>query len=170
MILPAIDVQLMNEHLTTHEGVLYKLSLYYNLAEHPALKQIFSKQFMLMKDHVRVMLSLLDPSRKGSVQLAPIDLTIVTSIHEGQTNKNSQDKYLAIEGRSTAKSMANDNFISALMMKDKHVKDIHIQMAIQQAKVQEMYSMFISNLFNEKPQLSTKENQMKIVSEFHHLV
>ncbi|MGG7620783.1 hypothetical protein [Bacillus coreaensis] len=168
MILPTIDVQLMNEHLTTHEGVLYKLRIYYYHSKHPILKQIIQKQYMVMQDHIRVMLELLDPYRTNEVNLAPIQLDLLPSSLEGPIAQ--QDKPVAIEGRSTGQNMANLNFISALMMKDPKVKAIHKEMSMQQAKLQEQYSRFISKAFNEKPPMSSIEQQQDIIKRNKHLL
>ncbi|KAA0545263.1 hypothetical protein FZW96_17945 [Bacillus sp. BGMRC 2118] len=168
MILPAIDVQLMNEHLTTHEGVLYKLRIYYHHAKNPILKQIIQKQYMVMLDHVRVMLELLDPNRTKDAKLAPIQVDIVPSPLEGVIA--DQDKPLAIEGRATGQNMANTNFMSALMMKNPHVKSIHKEMALQQAKLQESYSRFLSIAFHEKPPMSSKEEQLSIIKDHQHIL
>lgn len=168
MILPAMDVQLMNEHLTTHEGVLYKLRMYYYHSKHPILKQIIQKQYMVMLDHVRVMLELLDPNRIKEVTLAPIQLDSFPSSVEGPFAQ--QDKPVAIEGRATGQNMANINFISALMMKDPNVKNIHKEMSLQQAKLQKQYSKFLSKAFNEKPPMSSKEQQQDIIRRHKHLL
>jgi len=168
LILPAIDVQLMNEHLTTHEGVLYKLRMYYYHAKHPILKQIIQKQYMVMMDHVRVMLELLDPSRTKEVQLAPIQVDLLPSSLEVPIAQ--QDKPVAIEGRATAQNMANMNFISALMMKDPKVKAIHKEMSLQQASLQELYSKFLSMAFNEEPPMSSRNQHQDIIKRHKHLL
>jgi hypothetical protein len=171
LILPAIDVQLMNEHLTTHEGVLYKLRIYYHHVQHPTLKQIIHKQYMVMEDHVRVMLRLMDPNRTEWVYLAHIDLNIVPDSPKSQDSYiHSQDKPIAIEASATAKSMANTNFMSSLMMKNPNVKSVHLEMAIQQAKLKDSYSKFIQNEWPEKPTMSSKETQLEIINEFVHLL
>ncbi|MBM6618965.1 hypothetical protein [Bacillus suaedaesalsae] len=168
MILPAIDVQLMNEHLRTHEGVLYKLRIYYHHAKNPILKEIIQKQYMVMLDHVRVMLELLNPNRTTDVKLAPIQVDIVPSPLGGPIA--DQDKPLAIEGRATGQNMANMNFMSALMMKNSHVKAIHKEMALQQSQLQESYSRFLSTAFNEKPPMSSPEEQLTIINRHKHLL
>lgn len=161
-----IDVQLINEHLTTHEGVLYKLRIYYYQTKNPNLKQFIQKQYMVMLDHVRVMLELLDPNRTKEVKLEPIQFEIVPSFLEGSTSE--QDKPIAIEGRATAQNMANMNFMSALMMKNPNVKAIHKEMSLQQGKIQELYSNFLTRAFNQEPPMSSKEAQQNIINRHKH--
>ncbi|MFD1738099.1 hypothetical protein ACFSCX_16340 [Bacillus salitolerans] len=171
MILPAMDVLLMKDHLKTHEGMLYKLRIYFHHAHHPLLKEIIQRQYTIMNDHVRVMLELLDPNRTTPVRLAAIDLDIVP---KGDSNLNGttekQDKPLSFEGRATAKFMANHNFMSSLLMKNPHVKEIHEKMAIQQAKIAESYTHLIQHLWREKPTMSTAEVQLEIINDFKDLL
>ncbi|MDF0728111.1 hypothetical protein PY093_15685 [Cytobacillus sp. S13-E01] len=172
MALPAIDVGLMDEHLTTHEGIINKLKYYHSIVNHPDLKHIINLQIIVMQDHVRVMLGLLDPNRNQWITLSPIDLSDGHNQHieKGNTSNTSLHKPIAIEARSTAKFMANSNFTSALMMKDPNVKHIHFEMAIQQATLERNYNDFIKKMGWEHPPKVTKETQVFTIQKHQHLL
>jgi hypothetical protein len=110
------------------------------------------------------------PTQTTWVNLAHIDLNIVP--HGSFTEEHSfdQDKPIALEAKATSKSMSHNNFMSALMMKNPNVKAVHFEMALQQAKFHENYSMFINSIWPEKPTMSSKETQLEIISEFQHLL
>ncbi|WP_117149258.1 hypothetical protein [Paraliobacillus zengyii] len=74
MLLPIIDVGLMNEHLSTHEGLLGKLDLYQTESSATYLKKIVTIQQTLLKTHIRVMLELLNPSNENWIELPNINL------------------------------------------------------------------------------------------------
>lgn len=65
-------------------------------------------------------------------------------IEEYKTNVNN--KWIALEAHTTAKCMSNENYVSALMMKDKNVRNAHVEMALQQLAVQEKYAVFIKEM------------------------
>lgn len=169
MILKAIDLGLMSEHLTTHKGVLNKLQSYYCTVKNPALNQIIYDQYIIMRNHVQVMLMLMDPKINEQVsvsalfQIQPVEIPCQPlSIQMGQ-------KEITIEARNTAMSMATDNFSSAIRMKAHNVRDIHIQMALQQVKIQERYSEFMKSMGWEYAPDSSLEEQVKALQFFKHL-
>jgi hypothetical protein len=170
MTLPVIDVQLMNAHLKTHEGVLYKLRMFYHHAKHPTLKELIHKQYLVMESHVSVMLRLLNPYDTNWIELPHIDLNIVPKESYFEGNMHAQDKPIALEAKATAESMADKNFMSALMMKNQNVKIVHFNMADQQAKLADSYSQFIQNMWPEKTEMSSKETQLGIINEFQRLL
>lgn len=167
MILPAVDVGLMDEHLATHEGVLSKLDYYHHEVASPSLKRIIGQQRKIMQNHVTVMLSLLDPNQNQWVHLTPIEESASTQQHQGKMNLH--DKPIALEAKATAKSMASDNFMSALMMKNPNVKHIHYEMAIQQATLEREYGEFIKMMGWEHPPMATEQSQLEIIQKFQHL-
>lgn len=170
MILKAIDLGLMSEHLTTHKGVLNKLQLYYCTVRNPALKEIIFEQLMIMRNHVQIMLMLLDPKINERVSVTALQQIEVVEIPcQQQFSIHIGEKEIAIEAHQTAMSMASDNFASALRMKAQNVRDIHVHMALQQVKIQEKYSEVMkSNGWEQAPD-SSFEEQIKTLQMFKNL-
>lgn len=165
--LPSIDLGLMAEHLSAHEGEINKLELYQRKVINTDLKSIINLQANIMRDHVRVMLALINPHQNGQVELNPINMGHYTYMGEKQTN--AQDKWIAIEAHTTAQNMSNENFFSALMMKDQHVRKIHVQMALQQLELQGKYSEFIKrNGWGFTPYASVHE-QLGTLQHYQHV-
>ncbi|GAA0443548.1 MAG: spore coat protein [Bacillota bacterium] len=166
--LPAIDLGLMSEHLAAHEGELCKLNMYFAIANSSQLKNILKLQSNVMYAHVLVMLALINPYHQQPVKLPSMDNT-----HSDQNVKHStatkNDKWIATEAHTSAKSMANDNFISALMMQDQHVRDIHVEMALQQLKIQENYEDFLKNMGWTFVPYTTSEEQLNTYYHFQQL-
>lgn len=171
MLLPIIDVGLMNEHLSTHEGLLGKLDLYLIESSVTYLKKIITIQQTLLKTHIQVMLELLNPSNQNWVELPSIHLEEkLTFSWPVYSDFDVLTKRITLELQSTAKAMAHTNFNSALLMKNKNVKHVHYQMAVQQAT----YMNFISAFVTEKdwaPSINaTQATQRKVIEYFHALV
>ncbi|MFN2745773.1 MULTISPECIES: hypothetical protein [unclassified Bacillus (in: firmicutes)] len=147
MILPAVDLGLMAEHLSTHKGMLHKLKGYYSRATNAELKEIIGLQINVMRMHVKVMLQLINPYNQNSPEVTPLH-ALSDDPFRKKTGEpaTAHDHAIALEARASAKNMAGDNFFSALLMKDNHVRNAHIQMALQQASLQEMYSRLIKRM------------------------
>ncbi|MBB6453132.1 spore coat protein CotF [Salirhabdus euzebyi] len=167
MSLPAIDVGLMNEHLTTHQGVIHKLKHYYSEVKDPYLKQIIYAQAVIMRDHVKVMLALLDPNNNQWKQVVPLkqvfsrlQLELITP------HQHNEDKKIVLENHSTAKFLATDNFLAALMMKNDNVKQVHYDMAMQQANFEKMYSDYINKMGWSVTATANEEEQVKLINHF----
>jgi hypothetical protein len=60
VILKSIDLSLMVEHLNIHKGVLARLESAFCTVERHFLKQIIYEQIVIMRNHVKVMLLLID--------------------------------------------------------------------------------------------------------------
>lgn len=171
MLLPVIDVGLMDEHLTAHEGVIPKLKKYKSMVNHPQLKEIIDLHISVLQHHVVVMLQLLDPNRKQWVYLKSLPLP--TTKHSGDHKmewKKSTDKSIALEAMSTAKNMGSTNFNSALMMKDPNVKHIHFEMAIQDAILQGKYNDFMKSMNSDHPPMATSEIQQYTIQKHQHIL
>lgn len=161
MSLPAIDLGLMAEHLTAHEGIINKLELYQTKVTIVSLKKIIVSQTNMMRDHVRVMLALINPNQKNEyVELSPINKYLGfyhMQTAEGQNN-SPRDKWIALDGHTTAKNMSNNNYGSALMMQDPYVRNIHVQMALQQFEMLYIYGEIIARMgWMFTPHASTHE-------------
>ena len=166
MILKSIDLALMAEHLTAHKGVINKLHVLYCSADDPKLQQVIYEQIVIMNNHVKVMLMLIDPARNEHVTVAALTQVEPADIDCRQKTVNLSDQNIALEGRDTAKTMAHNNFSSSLRMKASNVRDIHMQMSIQQYKLQEKYSDIIEKNNWEKAPSSSKEEQLKTLKDF----
>ncbi|AXI30609.1 hypothetical protein CIB87_16850 [Priestia megaterium] len=172
MILKAIDLSLMSEHLMTHKGVLKKLAYYYCSVKNPILKQIIYEQFLIMRNHVYVMLELMDPEHNEDVSILALNQVELIDIPCPETILRLGDKNILLEAHNTAKSMALDNFSSALKMKATNVKSIHVQMALQQVQLEERYSELGKMMgLNQSPDTSSEEqtNTIKRFKRLFHL-
>src|SRR5699024_10205933 len=138
--LPAIDLGLMAEHLAAHEGIINKLVFYQTKVTNAILKEVIELHASVMREHVRVMLSLINPYQNDYVDLAPLSEHMRHyNLIAKEQRTNGMDKWIALEGHTTAQSMSNENYVSALMMKNQHVRTIHVQMALQQLEIQDKY-------------------------------
>lgn len=172
MRLPAVDLGLMAEHLPTHEGILNKLKHYLAKVTNADLKDIISLQISVMRAHVKVMLLLINPYQNGYVAVPPLEAYSGNHYfkEEAWGQDPSKNKSIALEARATAKCMANDNFISALMMKNPNVKHAHIEMALQQAFLQERYSQFIQRMGWEFVPHVSVQDQINTYQHFQHIL
>ncbi|CAM3683884.1 hypothetical protein GCM10009865_43970 [Aeromicrobium ponti] len=143
MILKAIDLSLMAEHLNIHKAVIEKLKLFFCTVDDPELRQVLYEQIVIMDNHVRVMINLMDPQINENITVEALtDVKPVPIDCKSPVNQLTEQN-IAIEGRHTARSMALDNFTSALAMKAENIKNIHVQMSLQQVRLQDKYSHII---------------------------
>lgn len=172
MSLPAIDLGLMAEHLTAHEGVINKLELYQTKVSIASLKEIIVSQTNMMRDHVRVMLALINPYQQNEyVELSPInEHSGFNKQPIGEHNTNFQDKWIALDGHNTAKNMSNNNYVSALMMQDPYVRNIHIQMALQQFEMLDKYNELITKMGWTFTPHATVHEQFNTFQYYEHIL
>lgn len=138
-----IDVGLMANHLSAHQGVISRVKVYMQNANDERLASILQIQMTTLKNHVVVMNELLDPSKNNqSVNLPPVP-PIVNFYREAinRVNLGITDKDMLLDAHFTATALANNNFISANNMKDSRVKQLHIEMGLQQSNIAEQYHM-----------------------------
>lgn len=166
MNLPAVDLGIMAEHLSTHEGVNNKLKMYYSSVQNPVLKNILELNINMLRNHVRTMLALIDPDRTHQVHLPELQ-RFDFSMDAGKLSEIEQD--IALEARSTAKLMGSDNFNSALMMKDPNVKNIHLQMVYQDVSMQMIYDHLIKHTHGEFIPTVSKEMQFMTLQHYKHV-
>ncbi|RPF50381.1 hypothetical protein [Aquisalibacillus elongatus] len=159
--LPSVDLGLMAEHLTAHEGVLNKLHYYESLATLPKLKEILALQNSIMQSHVDVMLKFMDPQFNQPVTVPPISVYQDITLNNIQYSDDYTNKWITLEAHNTARSMANTNYVSALMMKDPDVKNAHIEMSLQQTNIQEQYANLISMMNWSFVPHSSLKNQLQ---------
>ncbi|WP_456279259.1 hypothetical protein [Bacillus sp. AK128] len=170
MILKAIDLSLMSEHLSVHKGVLPKLKTYYCHTKDPQLKQTIYEQFVIMKNHVKVMLSLIDDRINETITVASLNDIEPVTINCNPSTIEMSEEEIALELRNTAKTMAHDNLSSALRMKADNVRDIHLHMAFQQFILQHRYNQVVKRLQQlEVAPDSSLEEQRKILNNFKRI-
>ncbi|WP_163970972.1 hypothetical protein [Oceanobacillus halotolerans] len=170
-LLPAVDLGLMSNHLSAHEGVISKLKAYQRIVTNPKLRDIIRIQENVMQTHVWVMLALINPDYSNYVEVPSLSNYGVHHHSIGEQNKKSNDnKWIALEVRNTAKTMASTNYNSALMMQDLNVKNAHIEMALQQQQLQKMYDDFITNIGWEFVPHSSFQEQVNTYYHFKHLL
>ncbi|SEM14790.1 hypothetical protein SAMN05192533_101206 [Mesobacillus persicus] len=169
MILKSIDLSLMAEHLMIHKGVLARLESAFCSVHSNELKQIIYEQIVIMRNHVKVMLLLMDPNQNELVTVAALNELDPVSIKCQDQNAHPKEKNVAIELKNTAKTMANDNFNSALRMKAQNVRDIHINMALQQASLQRRYHHFLEQNMKEVSPESSIQEQVNTMNSIKNM-
>ncbi|MEN1970116.1 hypothetical protein WMZ97_18850 [Lentibacillus sp. N15] len=147
--LPAVDLGIMAEHITAHIGAINKLELYQDKVTINKLKEIIQLQANTMRVHVNTMLALINPYHHGDIELPSLDTINAVRSHisnhmayRGETD----NKWITLEAHTTAEFMSNDNYSSALMMKDQNVRHIHVEMGLQQFQIMEMYTTFMEQM------------------------
>jgi spore coat protein CotF len=125
-----------------------------------------------MRTHVKVMLMLINPYQNGYVEVPALETYTENQFHRESWNDGTilKNKPIALEARAGAKCMANENFVSALMMKNPNVRQAHIEMALQQATLQEQYSDFIKRMgWAFVPHVSLQD-QINTYQHFQHIL
>ncbi|KAB8139207.1 hypothetical protein F9U64_01655 [Gracilibacillus oryzae] len=170
--LPAIDLGIMAEHLSAHEGIINKLNVYHEKATNIELKEIIAFQGNMMRIHVKVMLALINPHYNDYVEVPDLSVYSGNGYYQ-RDNKHWVDydnKWIALEAHSTAKLMSNENYISAIMMKDKNARNAHVEMALQQLEAQKRYSEFINRMgWTFVPHVSVQD-QVNTYQHFQHML
>ncbi|MGJ9383864.1 hypothetical protein [Salipaludibacillus sp. CF4.18] len=87
-----------------------------------------------------------------------------------ESTGNELTKRISLELQATANSMASTNFNSALMMKNENVKQVHFEMAIQQATYLNYVNYFVEEKKWSISVKGTQDQQNKIIEHFKHLV
>ncbi|MGY3716953.1 hypothetical protein ACWE42_15675 [Sutcliffiella cohnii] len=167
-MLPAIDVGLMNEHLSTHAGLLGKLDIFLAATDNKYIRKFILTQQRVLNDHVNIMLALLNPTKTEWVSLPTINLQEKLEVFN-ETTSTKKTKQIALELQSMTKTMAQTNFNSALMMKDENVKYVHFEMAQQQATMKVFLDKFIKNMGWSESANVPSSVQQKVIEHFEHL-
>lgn len=169
--LPAVDLGLMSEHLSAHEGVINKLKAYQAIITNNELSNIIKLQENMMQTHVWVMLALINPDYSTYVEVPSLNnYQIKQNAEGGRITKSRDNKWVALEVHSTAKNMSNTNYNSALLMQNQNVINAHIEMALQQHQIQKMYAELLENMgWTYVPHIPIQE-QIKTYFHFQHLL
>ncbi|MBT2659353.1 hypothetical protein J7E81_29960 [Bacillus sp. ISL-18] len=115
---------------------------------------------------------MIDPSQNATVTVAALNQLQAVDIPCGKVEQHVSDKTISFEGSHIAKTMSQDNFNSALRMKTRNVKDIHLQMALQQFNLKERYEEFIKGMgWSHEPNASIQEQNktVKIYKDMYHI-
>ncbi|MFJ6414502.1 hypothetical protein ACIQLG_17105 [Terribacillus saccharophilus] len=166
MRLPAIDLGIMAEHLSTHEGLINKLKVYYELVNEPRIKRLIQVNINMLRNHVVTMLQLINPDQSREVHLP--ELPNIDTLFSPIVHLNENENDITLELRSTAKWMGMENFNSALMMKNNKVKNIHIMMAYQNVTMQSLYNK-IEDIYGEFIPYSDAELQRLTFKKYYHV-
>lgn len=165
-MLKTVDVGLMANHLSAHQGVIRRLELYTKLTKNQQLNQIFNQQIGAMKNHVQVMNMLLNPNQTNqqiTVPPIPQNGMQMQQTHQMSSDMEISDKHMALDAHFTATAMANDNFVSASNMKNPRVKHLHIEMAMQQFHIAEQHEILAEQMgWMTHPVATTTEQQQAI--------
>src|SRR5699024_3980134 len=169
--LPSVDLGIMAEHLSTHEGMINKLKVYNINTTNPDLKSIIALQINVMMLNVRVMISLINSDNNEYVDVSYLNIYDVSIQRSYGTVVNKyNDKCIALEAHAGAKLMSNENYTSALLMKDRNVRNAHVEMALQQLEIQKRYSDFINRMgWSFVPHADAQE-RVKTYQHFQHLL
>lgn len=165
--LPSADLGLMAEHLAVHEGVISKLKSYYMTVNNPVLKSLLEVHVNVLRSHVRVMLSLIDPYQDRAYHLDNVEKV---SVKLDYVELSKQEKDITLEGRSTAMFMASDNFMSAQKMKNSMVKHVHFEMALQDVGLQALYTNVLQQINGDFTPKSTDEMQLLTYKKYYHVM
>src|SRR5699024_12336884 len=102
--LPSVDLGLIAEHLSTHEGMINKLKVYHINTTNPELKSIIALQINVMMSHVRVMLFLINTDNNEYVDVLDLYMYDVSSKRADDMGVNKyKDKWIAIEEEAGVK-------------------------------------------------------------------
>ncbi|MEG7380869.1 hypothetical protein V5785_16385 [Bacillus subtilis] len=166
MKLPAADLGIMAEHLSTHEGVISKLKAYGSAVRHRDLRDLLHLHANLLRTHVTAMLALINPDQTSEVHLPEMPYV---HFHQHSGALSAAEKDIALEARSTAKLMGSDNFNSALMMKHPNVRNIHLQMSFQDAALQILYTRLIRRGNGEFVPMASEQMQRLTLQRYQHV-
>src|SRR5699024_11354190 len=99
-----------------------------------------------MRNHVKVMIALNNPYQHSYIELPHLNeyrMNYYPKVIEGQED-NADNRWIALESQNTAESMSNENYTSALMIKNQNLTNIHAEMALQQFTLQSRYALLIN--------------------------
>ncbi|SFF80413.1 hypothetical protein SAMN05216353_109110 [Halobacillus alkaliphilus] len=169
MILKMIDLSLMAEHLPVHKAELDKLALFICSIQDPEIKQVATEQYMIMQNHVKVMIALMNPVQNEAIGVSDLQKWEPVTFNCKQNSIGMAQENILIELKTSAETMANKNFNSGLRMKAENVRNIHIQMALQQTMILNRYSDLMNKLIKDTAPESSREEQEETVQTFKNL-
>ncbi|ANU20651.1 hypothetical protein BBI15_10710 [Planococcus plakortidis] len=171
MLLPSTDTGLLTSHLEAHDGLISTVKMHLKEVENPFLHHLLSVKLKTMQSHVSVMLEMIDPDKNDFSEVPPLEeLSNSTSSEEKkQKAATEMEIHLALQAKATTQSMAMDNFISALKMKNPEVKTAHVEMALQQMQLLKEVTTFLKENEAEVTPFSNPDEQRKVLEHFRHM-
>ncbi|QDP41403.1 hypothetical protein [Radiobacillus deserti] len=170
MTLPAIDLGLMTEHLSAHKGLIHKLRMYEGMVSYPTLRFLLELNQEMLHAHVEAMMAFIHPNYHGEVAIPPLPVLSLEELHgNGNIASQKSDKAITMESKSSSKMMANENFMSASLMKDANVRSVHVEMSYQQSTMQQLYREFADRMGWSIVTPTSERNQAEIYNHFYHM-
>lgn len=168
MLLPSTDTGLITSHLESHDGLIKKVKMHLKEVENPVLHHLLNVKLKTMQSHVSVMLEMINPDKNDFSEVPPLE-DLSSSEEKKKKVANEMEIHLALEAKTTTQSMAMDNFISALKMKNPEVKMTHVEMALQQLQLLIEVTKFLKENEAEVTPFSSPEEQQKVLEHFKHM-
>ncbi|MFC3039179.1 hypothetical protein ACFOGI_02805 [Virgibacillus xinjiangensis] len=169
MILKMIDLSLMAEHLPVHKAEMDKLSSYICSIQDPEIKQIATEQYMIMQNHVKVMVALMNPAHNKTVGISDLHKWEPVQLNCQHISLGMSRENILIELKTSAQTMANKNFNSGLRMKAENVRNIHIHMALQQMMVLDRYIALTNKFLKDTAPESSPQEQIETFQTFKNM-
>ncbi|REJ07560.1 hypothetical protein [Halobacillus trueperi] len=166
MILKMIDLSLMAEHLAVHKAELAKLESLICSIQEPEMRQVATEQYMIMKNHVKVMIALMNPVQNETIGINDLHKWEPVQFNCQGTSIGMSPENILTVLKTSAETMANKNFNSGLRMKAENVRNIHIHMALQQMMILNRYIAFMDKFVKEKAPESSREEQVQTYETF----
>lgn len=166
MILKMIDLSLMAEHLPVHKAELDKLASYICTIQNPEIKKAATEQYMIMQNHVKVMIALMDPVQNDTISVEDLHKWDPVQLNCQQKYTSMSQENILKELATTAESMANKNFNSGLRMKAENVRNIHIHMALQQSTMLNRYNALMDKYIKDTAPVSSRKEQEQTMETF----
>jgi hypothetical protein len=169
MILKMIDLSLMAEHLPVHKAELDKLASYICSLQNKEVKQVATEQYMIMQNHVKVMVALMNPVQNENIGVSDLHKWEPVEINCQQSSIGMSQDNMLIELAASAETMANKNFNSGLLMKADNVRNIHVHMALQQMMILNRYITLMDKLTKDTAPESSRVEQEETYDTFKNM-
>ncbi|WP_101842449.1 hypothetical protein [Halobacillus sp. Marseille-P3879] len=169
MILKMIDLSLMAEHLPVHKAELDKLETYICSIQDSEIKQVATEQYMIMQNHVKVMIALMNPSQNEFIGLNDLHKWEPVQLNCHQNSLGMSQENILTELKTSTETMANKNFNSALRMKAENVRNIHIHMALQQTMLLNRYIALMDRFVKDTAPESSGDKQRETFQTFKNM-
>ncbi|MFZ3579927.1 hypothetical protein [Virgibacillus sp. DJP39] len=169
MILKMIDLSLMAEHLPVHKAEMDKLASYICSIQDPEIKKVATEQYMIMQNHVKVMVALMDPVQNETIGINYLNNWEPVQLNCQQFSLGMSQENILTELKTFTETMANKNFNSGLRMKAENVRNIHIHMALQQVMVLNRYIILTDKFIKDTAPESSRKEQEATMQTFKNM-
>ncbi|MGP4076899.1 hypothetical protein [Halobacillus sp. K22] len=169
MILKMIDLSLMAGHLPVHKAEMDKLASYICSIQHSDIKQVATEQYMIMKNHVKVMVALMNPEQNETIGINDLHKWEPVQINCQKRSIGMSQENILRELATSAETMANKNFNSGLRMKAENVRNIHVHMALQQIMILNRYIALMDKFMKDTAPVSSRKEQEETYQTFKNM-